>query len=94
LEGDVGVAGSYISSRDTYTSTGAGAFTIRESTDVKNVAARIAIGHDRWRASLFADNLLDKRGYLTPPLLPFNPFLEYNTRMRPRTYGVQVDYSF
>jgi outer membrane receptor protein involved in Fe transport len=94
LEGDVGVAGSYISSRDTYTSTGAGAFTIRESTDVKNVAARIAIGRDRWRASLFADNLLDKRGYLTPPLLPFNPFLEYNTRMRPRTYGVQVDYSF
>ena len=78
-----------------------GAQYASERTDTLNFAldgdattrvdARLGVESDRWNAYLFAENLTDEDGAVTPLLLgPGGPA----TRMRPATYGLQVGLQF
>lgn len=54
---------------------------------------------DRWSATLFVDNLNNENGAIArQPFTAFTGegfgFEDWDTRMRPRTYGVQFDYRF
>jgi iron complex outermembrane recepter protein len=83
---------SYTSERFTYANAG-GSFVKVSGDDFLLMNGRIAFdSHNGWRASIFADNIADKRGLLHTRGLAAFP--EWNTRNRPRTVGVQVDFDF
>lgn len=54
-------------------------------------AALTVIAPTRWTTTLFADNLTNEYGKVTPPAF-LSP--ELNTRERPRTIGLQVDFHY
>jgi len=59
--------------------------------------ARMTIDHDRWSASLFADNLADKIALITSNNTSFSlniPALVRYSVNQPRTVGIQVNYKF
>jgi iron complex outermembrane recepter protein len=61
------------------------------SDDIRNVRASLGIdASGRWSAMLFADNLGNERGLTArDPLSP-----QWDTRLRPRTIGLQVEFQF
>ena len=59
--------------------------------------ARLTLDHDRWSASLFADNLANKLALITSNNTSFSlniPALVRYSVNQPRTMGVQVNYKF
>lgn len=61
--------------------------------DITLVRAHFAVnGQDHWRLGLFVDNLADKRGSIIVP--PYAYALNWwDTRVRPRTVGIQFEYT-
>ncbi len=64
-------------------------FTARSMTVVRPAFVLEAPRH--WRATLYVDNATDETGFQPDPNAPgFAP--EYGVYMRPRTYGIQLEY--
>lgn len=84
--GRVGLSGDYTSAQDSATESGrkAGSGALR-------AAARLSLElpDNRWRATLFADNLTNTDGGAAPGAIP-----EWTARARPRTIGLQLEYGF
>jgi iron complex outermembrane receptor protein len=60
-------------------------------------AARVALSHDNWSATLFVDNLTNKLALMTANNTSFQfniPQLIRYTVNQPRTVGMQLDYHF
>jgi outer membrane receptor protein involved in Fe transport len=71
---------------------------VNTGDDIENVRASFAVGSgDRWEASLFVDNLTDEDD---APVrydgwdMFFPNFIQFSSRVRPRTVGVQFEYRF
>lgn len=51
-------------------------------------------GPGGWSIMLFVDNLADENGKIRPVLATVPELLDQSDRLRPRTYGLQLDYRF
>jgi iron complex outermembrane recepter protein len=90
LEGRVAVAANYISEQDVR-GVVAGAVQIGEGDSILIAGANLSLASDRgWTASLFVDNLNDENGIAVVDT--FSP--QWHGRIRPRTYGLQLEYAF
>jgi iron complex outermembrane recepter protein len=71
---------------------------VNTGDDIENVRTSFSVGlADRWQASLFADNLTDENG--SPVRYDgfdafFPNFIQFSSRVRPRTIGLQFEYRF
>jgi outer membrane receptor protein involved in Fe transport len=54
--------------------------------------ARASGRYDNLKATVFVNNIADKRGVTTASFVSGNPFSQYI--VRPRTYGLTLDYRF
>jgi hypothetical protein len=69
-----------------------GTTTVVESDPLLIGRASFAVSAPRyWEAALFVDNLNNEQGIAAP-----NPFAlpSWYARVRPRTYGIQLEYRF
>jgi iron complex outermembrane receptor protein len=80
---------------DRFISTAPAGFGFVEPITVGNynlLDARASGRYDNLKATVFVNNIADKRGVTTASFVPGSPFSQYI--VRPRTYGLTLDYRF
>ena len=80
----------YYTSEQSIHSVSGGAPLLQEGDTL--LVARVTLGlnaPNHWSASLFADNVNNERGTAIQSAVPF-----WSPRLRPRTYGLQLEYRF
>jgi outer membrane receptor protein involved in Fe transport len=89
LEGRFSASAQYSSKQENRTLSGT-SVSINESDDTTIGRASFALSSpDRWTASLFCDNVNNERASPARSSLDM-----YSMRLRPRTYGVQLEFGF
>jgi len=91
LQGRVSASANYESSM-AQNQTGATPTTrlLYTGSDLLFARASIGVTGQQWSASLFGDNLNNERGGILGGNFPNDPI--WDTRFRPRTYGIQFEY--
>jgi iron complex outermembrane recepter protein len=93
LEGQLSISGNFISEQGNRTIF-AGALQYSESDDLLLGRASFAIrAPDRWATTLFVDNIGNTQRTAATSIFP-TLFPEWETHPRPRTIGLQIEYSF
>jgi iron complex outermembrane recepter protein len=87
LTGQFSMSGNYISEQTIRTVFGTPVFGTSDNVAFGRLS--FAINSTRWAASLFVNNVTDERGATVRP--PFGA-PDWDSRMRPRTVGLQLEY--
>lgn len=91
----IATSGNYLPSNFGDPSVRTGAVARAESDELITAQARLALETpEHWSAALYADNLTDENGSPGRTTGLSGDPIEWSTRIRPRTIGLQIDYHF
>lgn len=96
LEARVSASANYTSKLSTRTFSGTPPTSTLVSGDsmlISQLSASVSPS-DSWVATLFIDNLNNEDGIVLRRFATSGPFLDWQTRVRPRTIGAQLEYRF